>query len=74
VFYGTVRDAEAAGDGTLIYLLAFPSREAAAASWKAFGEDPAWQEVYQASQPDGVRLAAKVESVYLVPTAYSPLK
>jgi hypothetical protein len=58
----------------LIYLLAFPSREAAAASWKAFGEDPEWQRVYKASQPDGVPLAAKVESVFLAPTDYSPIK
>jgi hypothetical protein len=55
---------------TLIYLLSYPSRDAAAASWKAFGADPEWQKVYKESQPDNVPLAAKVTSVYLAPTNY----
>lgn len=59
---------------TLVYLLAHPSREAASASWKAFGADPEWQKVYKESQPDNIPLAAKVTSVYLEPTDYSPLK
>jgi uncharacterized protein (DUF1330 family) len=74
VVYGTPRDPEKGRDDTLIYLLAFPDREAAKASWKAFGDDPQWQAVYKASQPDGVPLAAKVESIYLIPTDFSPLK
>lgn len=61
-------------DNTLIYILAYPSREARDASWKAFMEDPEWQKVYQESQPDGVKLAEKVESIFLKPTDYSPLK
>lgn len=58
----------------LIYLLAFPGRDAAKASWKGFIDDPEWQAVYKASQPDGVPLAGKVESLFLTPTDYSPLK
>jgi hypothetical protein len=57
----------------LIYLLAFPSREAARKSWAAFQADPGWKAVQKASEKDG-KLVVKVESVYLKPTDYSPLK
>ncbi len=57
----------------LIYLLAFPSREAAAKSWEAFRADPEWQRVKAASEKGG-KLVEKVESTYLNPTDYSPLK
>ncbi len=58
----------------LVYLLAFPSKEARDASFKAFGADPDWQKVYAESQKDGVKLAAKVESVFLSPADYSAIK
>lgn len=58
---------------TLIYLLAFPSKEAAARSWQAFRDDPEWKAVREASEKNG-KLVEKVESVYLNPTDYSPLK
>jgi len=58
---------------TLVYLLAFPSKEAAAKSWQAFREDPEWIAVKEASEKDG-KLVDKVESVYLNPTDYSPMK
>lgn len=57
----------------LVYVLAYPSREAAEASWKAFRDDPEWKAAKSASEKDGV-LVDKVESVYLAPTDYSPLK
>jgi hypothetical protein len=57
----------------LIYILAFPSREAADKSWRAFRDDPEWKAVQKASEKEG-RLVTKVESVYLNPTDYSPLK
>jgi hypothetical protein len=57
----------------LIYILAFPSREAARRSWKAFQEDPDWQRVRAESERDG-RLVERVESVYMSPTDYSPIK
>src|SRR5260370_38967436 len=56
-----------------VYILAFPSREAATASWKAFGADPVWKAAKDASETDG-KLVKKVESVFLNPTAYSPIK
>ncbi len=57
----------------LVYILAFPSREAATASWKAFGADPVWKAAKDASETDG-KLVKKVESVFLNPTDYSPIK
>lgn len=58
---------------TLVYLLAHPSREAAKASWSAFVNDPEWKKVASESQANGP-LTSKIESVFLTPTDYSPLK
>ena len=71
--YWTAANGENA-DRTLIYIMAYPSREAREASWKAFGADAVWQKVAADSQADGVRLAEKVDSRYIVPTDFSPLK
>ncbi len=60
-------------DKTLIYLLAFPSREAADQSWKAFAADAEWKKVKEASEKDG-RLVDEIDRVFLNPTDYSPLK
>jgi hypothetical protein len=59
---------------TLIYILAHPSREAAKANWAAFGADPEWRKVRDESQKDGTILAKPPESVFLIPTDYSPIK
>src|SRR5439155_24046386 len=59
-------------DKTLIYLLAFPSREAADKSWKDFAADPEWKKVKDESEKEG-KLVEKVERVFLSPTDYSPL-
>jgi hypothetical protein len=56
---------------TLIYILAHPSREAAAANWKAFGEDPEWQSVKEKSEANG-KLVDKVDSTYMAMTDFSP--
>jgi uncharacterized protein (DUF1330 family) len=57
----------------LIYLLAFPSRDAARQTWAAFGKDPKWQKVREESHKNGV-LVDHVDSVFLEPTDYSALK
>jgi hypothetical protein len=57
----------------LVYILAFPSQEAAKKSWEAFKNDPDWIKAKNASEKDGA-LVAKVESVFLKPTDYSPMK
>jgi hypothetical protein len=59
--------------GKLVYLVAFPSRDAAKKTWAEFQKDPEWQKVYKESHKDGV-LVKKVESVYLEPTDYSEMK
>jgi hypothetical protein len=64
---------EKEAENKLYYILAFPSKDAADKSWKAFGEDPDWIKVKKESETDGV-LVKKVESVYLNPTDYSPIK
>ncbi len=56
----------------LIYLLAYPDKEARTTSWAAFREDTNWQAAYKASTADG-KLVAKVDSVFLELTDYSPL-
>jgi len=57
----------------MIYVLAFPSREAADKSWKAFRDDPEWKAARAESEKDGV-LVERLESTFLNPTDYSPLK
>jgi hypothetical protein len=57
----------------LVYLLAFPSQAAAAESWREFQADPEWKTVKEASEKNGP-LVEKIDSVYLKPTDYSPLK
>jgi hypothetical protein len=58
---------------TLVYILAYPSRDAARQSWDAFRADPEWQRVRAASEADGP-IVLKVESVFATPTDFSPLK
>ena len=60
-------------ENTLIYVLEYPSRDAARASWDAFRADPDWVEARAASERNG-RLAINVESVYMTATDYSPIK
>jgi len=57
----------------MVYVLAFPSKEAAEKSWKAFQNDPDWKAAKAASEKDG-KLVDNVESVFLNPTDYSPVK
>jgi hypothetical protein len=57
----------------MVYILAFPTREAADKSWQAFRDDPDWKAAKAASEKDGT-LVEKVESVFLNPTDYSPIQ
>lgn len=56
---------------TLIYILYHPSREAAAANWKAFQDDPEWKRVHDQSEVNG-KLVDKVDSTYMALTDFSP--
>jgi hypothetical protein len=72
VVYGVPMDAPAS-QNTLIYLLEHDSREAAKKSWDAFRNDPAWNAAKTESEKNG-KLTTKVESVFLEPTTFSPMK
>jgi hypothetical protein len=65
--------ADPASKNTLIYILAFPSKDAADKAWKAFRDDPEWKKVVAETEANG-KLVEKVESVYMKPTDYSPIK
>ena len=60
-------------ENTMFYMLAHASREAAAASWQAFRDDPEWAAMRDASRADGP-IVTNVESTFLDPTAFSPLQ
>lgn len=70
VGYWVPADAKDGGGDKLIYLLEHKSREAAAASWKAFLADPVWQDVNKKTTASGP-IVAKIDAVYLTPTDYS---
>jgi NIPSNAP len=70
VAYWTALD-EPEKSGTLYYMLEHPSREAAAANWKAFQDDPEWQSVKEKSEANG-KLVEKIESTFLTLTDFSP--
>jgi hypothetical protein len=58
---------------TLVYVLAHSSREAAKKNWDAFRNDPEWKKVATESQLNGP-IISRVESMFLDPTDYSPIK
>ena len=72
VGYWVPQDAPAK-DNTLIYIISHDSRDAAKKNWAAFQADPEWKKVSAESQVDGPILA-KVVSVFMDATDYSPMK
>ena len=66
-------DANQGSADTLVYVLAHKDRAAADASWAAFRTDPEWVRVKADSEKDG-SLTTKVESLFMSPTDYSPMK
>lgn len=58
---------------TLVYILAHPTREAARENWRAFFADSEWLEVRARTEANGP-IVARVESVFLDPTDFSPLR
>lgn len=69
VAYWTPTD-DPAKSNTLIYILAHPNREAAAANWKAFQADPEWIEVKEKSEANG-KIVEKVDSTFMTKTDFS---
>jgi NIPSNAP len=72
VGYWVPNDAPAS-DNTFIYILAHPSRDEAKKHWDAFRADPAFQEMIKGQQGDA-KLVEKVDSTYMSPTDFSPMK
>jgi hypothetical protein len=72
VGYWSPQDAPLA-ENTLVYILSHENREAATRSWDAFRKDPEWVKVQTASEVNG-KLVAKVESIFMDATDYSPMK
>ncbi len=60
-------------ENTLVYILAYPSKEAREASWKAFTSDEDWKKAKAESEKDGV-LVSKVVSTFMKGTDYSVIK
>jgi hypothetical protein len=58
---------------TLIYIVAHKSRDAATQNWAAFRNDPTAKDFREAEARLGVKVT-KVESVFMAPTGYSPIK
>ena len=71
-FWGPT-DKEKGSENTLVYVLAFPSREALDKASKEFRVDPEWLKAREESEKNG-KLTEKVESVILMATDYSPVK
>lgn len=71
-FWGPT-EKESGSENTLVYILAYPSRDARAASWKAFAADPEWLAARKKSEENG-KLVDKVVSVFMLPTDYSAMK
>jgi hypothetical protein len=72
VAYWTPEDAPLSQD-TLIYVISHDSREAAKANWTGFIGDPDVRKFMAASEEQG-KIVARVESVFVDATDYSPMK
>ncbi len=73
--YWTPTDAEQGADNTLYYFLTHASPEAAKASFDLFRNDPEWIAVRKASEvKGGGSLTSSIESIYMWPTDYSPVR
>lgn len=69
--YAVPVDAKDGAGDKLVYMIVHKSRDAAKASWAAFSADPEWKDVSAKSQVGG-KIVAKVESVFLTQTGFSP--
>jgi hypothetical protein len=58
-------------ENKLVYVLAYPSKEARESAWKAFQADPEWVAAKAESEKNG-KLVAKVVSTFLQATDFSP--
>ena len=61
-----------AGDNTFVYLVAHANREEAKKNWDAMRADPDVQEMFKAEQAN--KLVEKIDSTYMRPADFSPMK
>jgi hypothetical protein len=71
VGYWVPEDAPAS-ENTFIFMLAHASRVEAKKNWDAFRADPEFQEVLKSEEAN--KTVEKIDSTYLRPTDFSPLK
>ena len=64
--------AEGTADYTFVDILAHPSRDEAKKNWDALMADPGFEAVMKSEQAN--KLVEKIESTYMRPTDFSPLK
>ena len=72
VGYWSPKDAPLSSN-TLIYIISHDSREAAKENWDSFSKDPEWLKVQKESEANG-KLVAKIDSIFMDATDYSPMK
>jgi hypothetical protein len=73
--YWTPTDANQGADNTLYYFLTHASPAAAKASFDKFRNDPDWIATRKASEvKGGGSLTSSIESIYMWPTDYSPVR
>ena len=58
-------------ENTFVYILAHESREKAKENWTRFGADTEWQQLRKTAASPG---QIKVQSIFVSPTDFSPLK
>jgi hypothetical protein len=58
-------------DNTFVYILAHENREKAKENWAKFGADPEWQQLRTTAASPG---QIKIQSIFVSPTDFSPLK
>jgi hypothetical protein len=73
--FWTAPDADDPTTGALIYILDYESPEFAATAWAAFQADERWKAVRAATEEAaGGPLTSRVESQFMSPTEYSPIR
>jgi hypothetical protein len=72
IFYAVGAEEPRSRD-TFIYVLSHESRESARRSWSAFTSDPIFRAALQEADKDG-KAVAKIETIFVNPTDFSPLK
>lgn len=58
-------------ENTFVYILAHENREKAKENWSAFGKDAEWQQLRKTAAPTG---QIKIQSIFVSPTSFSPVK